>query len=430
MRHFATLTVLALIAACRPDHKTETATVNADSASIAASGAATDSMSGQQSAASTIKDEALATQVIQKALRVRPGDVVMIVGGTYLMPTMEELAIKTVMAGGYSNILINSDRVTRATLKDAPEEFLGRPSTYFADWLRKTTVYVGLPTSADPKATFADVPEARMAKWNAGFQAVYDMLNGSSLRGAYIDYPSKGAAEAVGMSYSAYNRMQLSAIAADPETMSRSGQALESRFHKGKSVHITSPAGTNITITLAGRSGIIDAGTLPPGAEKEKLFSKRWLSLPGGGYGVAPREGSANGVVVTPKDQCKFGPLRDARYEVTKGAVTKVSAKTGQACLDELLATYGATFRQIGSVWIGLNPELKVVEEGGDYRPGNAAGLVTVWLGDNTLMGGSNKVPGGSGFGLPIVGATVTVDDETVVKDGKLAGAELAVTGN
>ena len=81
-------------------------------------------------------------------------------------------------------------------------------------------------------------------------------------------------------------------------------------------------------------------------------------------------------------------------------------------------------------MWIGLNPELKVVEEGGDYRPGNAAGLVTVWLGDNTLMGGSNKVPGGSGFGLPIVGATVTVDDETVVKDGKLAGPEIAVTGN
>lgn len=430
MRHFVILTALTLSAACKPAPRTETATMKVDSASNAAPGAANDSMAGQPSDASTIKDEALATQVIQKALRVQPGDVVMIAGGTYLMPTMEELAIKTVMAGGYSNILVSSDRVTRAVLKDVPDEYLGRPSTYFADWLRKTNVYVGLPSSPDPKATFADVPEARMAKWNAGFQAVYDMLNGSSLRGAYIDYPSKGAAEAVGMSYPAYARMQLSAIAADPETMSRSGQALESRLHKAKSVHITSPAGTDITITLAGRSGIVDAGTLPPGAEKEKVFSKRWLNLPGGGVGVAPREGSANGVIVTPKDQCKFRPIRDARYEVINGAVAKVSAKTGQTCLDELLAAYGATFRQVGSIWIGLNPELKVVEEEGDYRPGNAAGLVTVGLGDNTLMGGSNKVPGASGFLLPIVGATVTVDDQTVVKHGKLAGPEMAVTGN
>jgi hypothetical protein len=35
-------------------------------------------------------------------------------------------------------------------------------------------------------------------------------------------------------------------------------------------------------------------------------------------------------------------------------------------------------------------------------------------------MGGNNKVDGGGGFTFPIVNATVTIDGNTVVRDGKL----------
>jgi hypothetical protein len=73
------------------------------------------------------------------------------------------------------------------------------------------------------------------------------------------------------------------------------------------------------------------------------------------------------------------------------------------------------------SFQIGLNPKAKVIENPGDYRPGYAAGVVYINIGDNQLLGGSNKVEGGGGFGFPIVNSTVTVDGKTVVKDGALA---------
>ena len=143
---------------------------------------------------------------------------------------------------------------------------------------------------------------------------------------------------------------------------------------------------------------------------------------------MAPRETSATGVIVTPKDQCKFRLVRDARYEFSGGILTSLTAKEGETCLKEVLESYGQGMKQVGSLGVGLNPELKVVEEGGDYRPWNAAGMVSVFLGDNTLMGGSNKVKAAAGVGLPLPNATVEVDGQVIVRDGKLTASEVAAS--
>jgi len=50
----------------------------------------------------------------------------------------------------------------------------------------------------------------------------------------------------------------------------------------------------------------------------------------------------------------------------------------------------------------------------------DAAGLISIGTGDNHLLGGSNTVPGGGGWGTPIASATVTIDGKTVVQDGRL----------
>ncbi|MEO6056390.1 MAG: aminopeptidase [Gemmatimonadales bacterium] len=420
----AALAVSVTLAACSsgPPADSSRDEKNANSATTLAATASGDT------SADSAQIGRLANQVARRVLRIRRGDVVMIVGGTHTIPTMEALALETEKAGGLESMLLLSDRVTRAVLRQVPEENLGTPATYFAEWLRSTTVYIGLPAAADPKGTFAEVPEAKLAKWFARFDATYDMLNGSRVRGTYIDYPSAGAAAAVGMEPDVYTRMQLAAIGADPGAMAQSGRALEAKFRNARSVRITSPAGTDFKVTLANRSAIVDAGMLEPGAEREKIFAKRWVVLPGGNVGVAPRETSATGVIVTPKDICKFRPVRDARYEFSDGKVTSVTAKEGEACLKEVLEPYGPGIKQVGSLGVGLNPELKVVEEGGDYRPWNAAGMVGVFLGDNTLMGGTNKVKAAAGVGLPIPRATVEVDGEVVVRDGKLVSSEVAAS--
>jgi len=58
------------------------------------------------------------------------------------------------------------------------------------------------------------------------------------------------------------------------------------------------------------------------------------------------------------------------------------------------VATRQNRFRQIG-----LNPAMKVMESGdNDFRPYEAAGMVFIYMGNNQLLGGSNKTEWDWGF--------------------------------
>jgi leucyl aminopeptidase (aminopeptidase T) len=146
----------------------------------------------------------------------------------------------------------------------------------------------------------------------------------------------------------------------------------------------------------------------------------RVASLPGGSIFFAPIETSANGKVAVPRERCQFKPLTGESFDFNQGHLENFKAESGGQCYTEAMAPYTGPKDMFASFSIGLNPAAKVMENPGDYRPDNAAGLVYIGVGDNQLLGGSNKVQGGGGFGFPIVNATVTIDGKTVVQDGKL----------
>ena len=369
----------------------------------------------------------LAHQVIGTSLAIHPGDVVIIDGGKHTVDLMEAMAVEAQNAGGLISMWLESDKVARAAFTDMPEKYLDQKPSFLADWFKRTTVYIGLPSAPDYKAIYADVPEAKLAKSAAAAQVIYDMLNSSPIRGAFIDYPSAAQARLVGMPFARFSEMRWAAIGADNQQMATVAKALAAKLNGAKQVHVTSPSGTDLTFAIGKRTVVMNTGIVTPEAAKEKLFLNRWVTLPGGSVSVALQEGSVSGVIVTPKDRCKFKPVSDARYEFTKGTLTKASAKQGDACVQELIAAYGPNIKRLGAISIGLNPANKVVEDGGaDYRPGTAAGFVTLSLGDNQFLGGGNKVPGAVTIDLPITRATVVIDGQTVVQDGKLATTEVA----
>jgi hypothetical protein len=62
---------------------------------------------------------------------------------------------------------------------------------------------------------------------------------------------------------------------------------------------------------------------------------------------------------------------------------------------------------------------MKVMESGdNDFRPYEAAGMVFIYMGNNQLLGGSNKTEWD--WGIPVTNASVEIDGTTVVKDGRL----------
>ena len=360
----------------------------------------------------------LARKVVTVSANVKPGDVVMINGGKHDLALMESLAIEARKAGGMVTMTINTDRVARSFFTEVPEKYLDQQPKFFAEWLKQIDVYIGLPNFEDAKAVTADVPEARFVKGNKAGAVVQDMLNASHVRAVFIAYPTRADADANKLDFASYEKMHWDAVNADYALISEQGKTLQSRLKGAKTVHVTSPAGTDFTFSVGDRPVFVDDGIVTPEKAKSKLFITRTASLPGGQVFLAPIETSANGKIVVKKDQCRFAPLTDESLEFKNGKVVNYTAKEGADCAKQSL-TAAPDADLFTYLSIGLNPALKVIEEGGDYRPDHGAGVVSVGTGyNNQLLGGKIKSP--DGFGFTIVNATVEVDGKVVVKDGAL----------
>lgn len=364
-------------------------------------------------------DARLAEQLIKTSASVEPGDHVVVFGGKHSLDLMEAVAIEAQKAGGMVDMMLNTDRVARSFWTEVSDEYVGQVPEYWGPWLKTVDVWIGLPTIENPEATFGDVPQERFALGAESGQFFNDMLNSTPLRGVAVTYPTEADAKQSGLDFATYSAMQWAAINADYDAISSHGKAFAEILKDADEVHITSPTGTDIRFSMGNRTVFVDDGIVTPEESKSKLFLERWTTLPGGQVFASIDEESAIGRVMDTDTRCQFKPMTGVHFVVRDGQLQEFKADENAACFEEAMAPFDEHATRMGSFSIGLNPHLKVMEEGGaDYRPGDAAGMVWLNFGDNQLLGGKNETTGGYGF--PVVNATVTVDGTVLVRDGAL----------
>ena len=365
----------------------------------------------------------LAHRIVTTSVGIKPGEVVVITGGKHTIPLMEAIAIEAQKAGGMVSILLASDRVVRSLNVDVPEQFLAQEPRYFGDWLKRVDVFITLPAASDIKALDAGVPATRLAKLNAAGQYLTPLLDDMRFRELDITYPTRERGASWGIEGATYVTMMWDAIGADYQRIAEKGKALRDMLEAAKSVHVTSPSGTDVTFAVEGRQVFVDDGVMTAEKAKGKKFVARDIALPGGTVAIAPLETSATGRVVVPRVQCRFLTMTGVSFEFKDGKMDDLKATRGLPCLTELMSTSGGPTDVIGGFSIGLNPGLRIHEErdAAYYGGGGVAGVVYLYIGDNQLLGGNNSTTGNFGFGFPIKDATVSIDGKTVVERGKLA---------
>ncbi len=362
--------------------------------------------------------ERMAREMVRTSASVQPGDVVVVSGGKHTIELMEAVAAEVNRLGGMPTMFLNSDKVARARFLEMPEQYLDQDQTYFAEWLKHIDVWISVPAYEDIKAVWGEIPERRRAKSRKSFQVVWDMLNDAKIRVVHLGYPTKEQAAINGLDFATYKDMHWKAVNADYKQISERGNYLKDILQGANRVTVTSPSGTNFSFKVGDRPIFVDDGILTSQDAKSNRFLDRIASLPGGAVFFAPIETSAEGKVVIPRHQCRFQPLTGAAFDFRAGKLRNFKADTGAACFEATMAPYTGPKDTIGYVSIGLNPEWKVMEDPGDFRPEAAAGMVTIGIGDNELYGGTNRNTGS--FSFPIVNATVEVNGRVVIKDGKL----------
>lgn len=202
-------------------------------------------------------------------------------------------------------------------------------------------------------------------------------------------------------------------MASDYRKIDKETKKIANLITKANKAKITSPGGTNVTLSVKGINGKVDTG----------IYTKKsdWGNLPSGEAYCTPVEGTAEGKLVV---QPNWYPDLKQKMTLTikKGCVTSIvgGGKVGdefRGLLDfKKKEEPYVSRRNIAELGIGTNPNAK--------RPDNVLesekikGTVHLAIGDNSHMGGKVSSDLHQDFIIPK--PTLTLDKKTVMKNGKL----------
>jgi leucyl aminopeptidase (aminopeptidase T) len=203
-------------------------------------------------------------------------------------------------------------------------------------------------------------------------------------------------------------------LSADYQDIATITRRLKQRLQGKNRIHITTPLGTDLSFSIAGREIKEDSGFIHQPAQ--------FGNLPAGECFVAPLEDSAQGVLLVDKSFPELVVKQPVRMTFEKGRVVAIE---GGAEAEELLRRIqdgeklpnGENCRVIAELGIGTNPKARLT--GKLMTDEKVMGTVHIAIGDNASpsYGGANHAP------IHIDGVvgqpTLTVDGETLIEEGK-----------
>lgn len=202
-------------------------------------------------------------------------------------------------------------------------------------------------------------------------------------------------------------------ITADYEEVQRLSERLAEVMRGARRARMTTPEGTDITVSLEGRKIITLYGMARRSGEN--------CALPDGETVVSPLEGSAEGVLVNPftieKREIAF-PREPVRVEVRAGRIASITGGSEAEFLAQVVEKAGEAARNIAEFALGTNPECRLGANAKMREAKKAWGTAHIGIGDNKSLGGSVDAP--LHIDLIFKNPTVTADDVVLVKDGKV----------
>src|SRR3989454_10794368 len=97
---------------------------------------------------------------------------------------------------------------------------------------------------------------------NEAGQFLPPLLDDMKFRELDISYPTKERGASWGIEGQTYVTMMWNAIGADYQRIAQQGDALRDMLQGAKSVHVTSPSGTDVTFAVEGRPAFVDEGVI------------------------------------------------------------------------------------------------------------------------------------------------------------------------
>jgi leucyl aminopeptidase (aminopeptidase T) len=342
---------------------------------------------------------------------VRAGDNVYIEGRGDSLEYLELLAFECELAGALPLVVAQSDEARRRRLVELGAGQLAATSQSWIDAVKAADVVFTMWLEDGDPRLFADVSTSQRGADGRGRKLLADHIYDGTRRWVGSDFPTAAQAAVFGMTFEAYADLFWRSLDLDYGVLRERGTRVAGLLRGAREVRITSPKGTEVTMSIEGRQPDLDVGVVTPEAP--------FTNLPAGEVCLAPIETSANGVVVFDVAFLDGRWVEDLAVEFTGGVARGVRAARGLDLFNDTIASASGAGNVIGELGIGLNNEV-TAPCGNMLLDEKILGTIHIAVGDNTFMGGVND--SSLHWDLLVMSPTVTVDGRTL-----LAGGELVV---
>jgi leucyl aminopeptidase (aminopeptidase T) len=200
------------------------------------------------------------------------------------------------------------------------------------------------------------------------------------------------------------------AMAADYAAIRRVAERLAERLRAGTWVRVTSPAGSEVTVSRGGRE--------PRGWQTAIVREPGEISaFPGGEVSFPPLEGTASGAIVFERVVTDLGAISEPiRIIVCDGEAVAIDGGLDAARLRALVDGVPGALN-IGELGIGLNPAARVSDDITETK--KREGTAHFALGDNA-GGYGGVVESAIHLDGMLFDVTVSIDGDVVVEDGRV----------
>ena len=300
----------------------------------------------------------------------------MAIRGNHLgRPLIEAVIEQIARRSAYPILQLQFEHVGGPFAREAPLEVLREPAPLQKQIWETVNGVISIYSPEDAHEG-ADLSEERQAALQQMMAPLRERTMSLEIPWVIAEWPAQALADEAGMTFADYEQFTFDAVLLDWDAEGERMLRIAALFDAADEVRIEA-AGTDLTLSLAGRTGSVDDGH---------------VNMPGGEVFYSPLEDSANGVIDFGEFPAVFygTEVEGVRLAFADGRVVDASARTNEDFLIQTLDTDDGA-RRLGELGIGCNPRIQryMKNVGFDEK---IDGTVHLALGKSyTFIGGTNE---------------------------------------
>ncbi len=356
--------------------------------------------------------EGIARKIVRSCSAVKEDETVTILSRADAPTYAELIALECRKVGALPLIIATSDDYAYRASKEVPIEYLKKTRPHAVKLIKASDLVISVGMERANPRRFQDVPEERIGAQRMSSKPVNDAIyQTEGVRWVGTGYPTREQAEMYGVDFEEFFETYWRAMDVDYADLRARVHRVAELFQGARRVHITSPKGTDLTLSIKRRPVDKDSGFIADS------MGGKLLNLPAGEVAVAPLETRAQGTVVFDLAFTRYRGQRieDLVVRFERGKAIPVEAKMGFEAFTDVLAHSHGDKDRIGELGIGLNEQVREAI-GYMLTDEKIMGTVHIAIGENRMLGGVNDSD--LHWDLLIMEPRVEVDDRIIMDGG------------